>query len=404
MTHSSAHAARLLGALTFVNLLNFIDRQVFYAVFPAIKDDLGLRDSQLGLAGSAFIIVYMLVTPLAGRLGDRVSRLQVVSVGLVLWSSATVLSGAAWSFLSLLCFRALVGIGEACYAPLSTAMIADGFAPHRRGTSLAVFNLAVPLGSAFGYFLGGVLGSRFGWRAAFYGVGVPGLVLAGLLWLLEEPRRGAMDDNRRGVSRQTLSTLLRDPVYVTTTASMAALTFVLGALAAWMPTFLVRLHGFSLADAGTTFGIVTAGAGLIGTALGGWLGDRALRRDPRGHLRVSGFGLVLAVPVTGLAIVARDPLVFWTATTLAEILVFLNVGPLNAVIVGAAAPPIRATAVAVNILAIHLLGDALSPWLVGALSDRFGLRLALAIMPPMLLVSAGLCLLAARFVPASRRP
>jgi len=169
-----------------------------------------------------------------------------------------------------------------------------------------------------------------------------------------------------------------------------------------MPTFLVRLHGLSLADAGTSFGLLTAATGLAGTALGGWLGDRARRRHPAGYLRVSGVGLLAAAPFAALAVFTERAPVFWCATALAEILVFLNVGPLNAVIVGVAAPAIRATAVAVNILAIHLLGDALSPWMVGALSDRLGLRAALSIMPPMLLLSGALCLAAGRFVAEPR--
>jgi sugar phosphate permease len=183
---------------------------------------------------------------------------------------------------------------------------------------------------------------------------------------------------------------------------MAALTFVLGALAAWMPTFLVRLHGLSLTQAGVAFGLLTAATGLVGTALGGWLGDRAVRSHPAGHLRVSGFGLLLAVPATAIAIGANEPLLFWPATALAEILVFLNTGPLNAVIVGVAGSKIRASAVAANILAIHLLGDALSPSIVGVLSDQFGLRAALSIMPPVLLLAGLLCFRAARPLTVAR--
>lgn len=394
-------AARLLAVLTLANLLNYVDRQILFAIFPEIQRDLALADSELGLAGSAFIIVYMLVTPIAGGFGDRLPRLRMVAAGMAVWSFATVLAGMAWSLGSLLLFRSLVGVGEACYAPLGSAMIADVYPPPGRGRSLSVFNLAVPVGSALGYLLGGILAARFGWRTAFFSVGAPGLAIAFLLLTLDEPRRGASDPpGRTPGAGATMIDLARDPLYVLTTLSMAALTFVLGALAAWMPTFLVRVHGMSVSGAGTTFGIVTAFSGVAGAAAGGWLGDLALRRNPRGHLQVSAAGLLLAVPVTAVAILAESPAVFWTATAAAEILLFLNVGPLNAVIVGTAAPSIRATAVAANILAIHLLGDALSPWGVGVLSDRFGLRAALAVMPPMLLLSAVLCVIAGRHVTA----
>jgi MFS family permease len=389
----------LLGVLTLVNLLNYIDRQILFAIFPEIQRDLGLLDSQLGLAGSAFIVVYMLVTPLAGRLGDRLHRLRVVAGGVALWSGATVLAGISWSFGSLLAFRSIVGVGEACYAPLGSAMISDVYAPERRGWSLSIFNLAVPVGSALGYLLGGMIATHFGWRAAFFAVGAPGLMLALALLAFPEPTRGGSEP--QGILRDagaTVAALARDPLYVVTTLSMAALTFVLGALAAWMPTFLVRLHGMSVGGAGATFGIVTALAGVLGTLLGGWLGDWRVRRDPRGHLQVSALGLLISVPFATVAIYAESPVLFWSATAIAEVLLFLNVGPLNAVILGAAAPPIRATAVAINILAIHVLGDALSPWGVGALSDAFGLRAALTVMPPMLLISAVLCWVAGRYV------
>ena len=397
---SARREYRLLAALTTINLLNFIDRQVLFAVFPAVKADLGLRDAELGLAASAFIVVYMIVTPVAGYLGDRFHRPRLVAAGVALWSAATLGSGAASTFSALLLSRALVGIGEASYSPLSSAMIADSFEPARRGSSLAIFNVAVPVGSALGYLLGGLIASHFGWRAAFYLVGAPGLLLAVVIARLRDPERGVMD--RAFHTEGTLSALLSDRVYVVTTLAQAALTFVLGALGAWLPTFLVRLHGLSLGAAAASFGILTAVAGLVGTALGGWLGDLAAKRDPRGHLRVSALGLLLAVPVTAAAITTREPVVFWIATATAEVLVFLNVGPLNAVIVGAAAPSIRATAVAVNILAMHLLGDALSPWVVGELSDRFGVRRALAVMPPMLALSGVLCLVAGRYVRINR--
>ena len=397
--HASGRPLLLLGALSVVNLLNFVDRQVLYAVFPALKEDLGLTDAELGLAGSAFIIVYMAVTPIAGLLGDRLNRPRLVALGVVLWSGATVLSASARNFLQLLVARTAVGVGESSYAPLCTAMIGDSFPPARRAASLAVFNVAVPVGSALGYLLGGTIAAHFGWRAAFYVVGAPGLLLAVAIALLRDPPRGATESTAQPpAGSESISALLADRVFVVTTAAMAALTFVLGALAAWLPTFLVRVHGLSIAEAGASFGTLTALTGLVGTALGGWLGDRAARRHPRGHLRVSAIGLLLAAPVTLLAIASSHPVVFWSSTAVAEVLVFLNVGPLNAVIVGAAAPAIRARAVAVNVFAIHLLGDALSPWIVGALSDRFGLRLGLAVLPPVLALSGALCLLAGRFV------
>ena len=389
----------LLGALSVVNLFNFIDRQALFAVFPAVKADLGLSDAELGLAGSAFIVVYMIVTPITGLAGDRLRRPRLIALGVGLWSAATALSASARNISQLLLARAAVGVGESCYAPLCTSMIADSFPPSRRAASLAVFNVAVPVGSALGYLLGGTIGAYFGWRAAFYAVGLPGLLLALAIAFLPDPPRGEMDLPGQAAPGATrVRTLLVDPLFGVTTAAMAALTFVLGALAAWLPTFLVRAHGLSLAEAGTSFGAMTAVTGLLGTALGGWLGDRAARRDARGYLRVSAIGLLLAAPITLVAIVSTHPAIFWSSTALAEVLVFLNVGPLNAVIVSTASPAIRASAVAANVFAIHFFGDAISPWLVGLVSDRYGLPWALGLLAPILVLSGSLCLLGGRFV------
>lgn len=391
----SSAPALLVGVLTAVNLLNYVDRQILFAVFPAVKADLGLRDAELGLLASAFIVVYMANAPLAGYLGDRFRRLPIVSAAVGLWSVATVASGFARGFASLLASRAAVGVGESCYAPLSSALIADAVPEGRRGSALAIFNVAIPVGSALGYVLGGALGSRFGWRAAFWAVGAPGLALAALCLALSEPAPGGADRPRAEQLPADYRSLLTRPLWLLTTAAMAALTFALGALAAWMPTFLVRERGFSLGAAGITFGLLTAATGLIGTTLGGVLGDAALRRSASGHLWVSAVGLFLAAPLTWVAIHAATPELFWAAVTAAEILVFLNTGPLNAVLVSASAPATRAMAVAANVLLIHLFGDALSPWLVGELSDAWGLPAALGVMPPVLLVSGLFCVLAA---------
>jgi MFS family permease len=260
----------LLAVLTAVNLLNFIDRQILFAVFPAIQQDLSLSDAELGLAASAFIVVYMIITPVSGFLGDRVRRLPVAAAGVALWSGATALSALAWSFTALLGARAMVGVGESSYAPLSSAIISDSFPSEQRGSRLAIFNVAVPVGSALGYIAGAVIAGRFVWRAAFVVVGAPGFALAALMLLLHEPRRGATERSEQPAgSVRYVRTLVADPVYAMTTGAMAALTFVLGALAAWMPTFLVRLHGLSLQQAGTWFGLLTAVTGVTGTALGG---------------------------------------------------------------------------------------------------------------------------------------
>ena len=393
--------ALLLALLTAINFLNYIDRQTLFAVFPLIQAEIGLTDAELGLLASAFILVYMVCAPLAGIFGDRTRRLPIVMGSVALWSVFTVFTGLARDFVHLFISRAGVGVGESAYAPVSSALIADSFPEDRRGSRLAVFNLAVPVGSALGYVLGGILGSWFGWRAAFAVVGAPGLVLALGCSFFTEPMRGAQDLGSPAEPKSRARALFSNPVYLASSGAMAALTFVLGALAAWLPTFLVRVHGFSVASAGTAFGSLTVMAGLVGTGAGGVLGDILRRRHRAGYLWISAAGLLLAAPATWIAIQADDPVTFWIAASLAETLVFLNTGPLNAVIVNVARPEIRATAVGVNVLFIHLFGDALSPWLVGALSDRMGIRSALGIAPPVLFAAGILCLVAGRLLNAS---
>src|SRR5512136_2988807 len=176
-----------LALLLSVNLLNYIDRQVLYAVFPLIKADLLLSDTALGFLGSAFMLCYMVSAPLLGWLGDRLSRVKLAAAGLLVWSLATALAGLACGYRTLLAARTTVGIGEASFGTVSPGLVADFFPRERRGRGLAWFYLAIPVGSALGYILGGVLGQRLGWHAAFLMVGAPGLLLAVPLRLLREP-------------------------------------------------------------------------------------------------------------------------------------------------------------------------------------------------------------------------
>ena len=178
-----------LALLLAVNLLNYIDRQALYAVFPLIKSDLQLSDTALGLLGSAFMLCYMLAAPLFGRLGDRHNRARLAAGGLVAWSLATMLSGMASSYRLLLVARSLVGVGEASFGTVSPGLVADYFPREKRGRMLSLFFLAIPVGSALGYLLGGQLGQAFGWQRAFMLVGLPGLLLALPLYFLSEPRR-----------------------------------------------------------------------------------------------------------------------------------------------------------------------------------------------------------------------
>ena len=386
--------------LLAVNLLNYIDRQVLYAVFPLIKDDFHLSDTALGFLGSAFMICYMVSAPVLGWLGDRMSRVKLAAEGLAVWSIATAGAGFASGYSTLLAARTAVGLGEASFGTVSPGLVADFYPRERRGWTLSLFYLAIPVGSALGYLLGGVLGHAFGWHAAFLMVGVPGLALTIPLWLLREPVRGQGDRMRgaAGADQINYIALFANRSFVANTGAMAAMTFALGGLAQWVPMFLYREHGLNVATANTLFGGITVVSGILGTLCGGWLGDYFQKKHGRGYLTVSGWGFVLGAPVTAYALYSQSLAGCLSAMFFAEFFLFLNTGPLNTVIVNVTKPGVRAMAFAVNIFFIHALGDALSPTALGWISDGWGLRSALLTTPIVILLAASLCFLGARFI------
>ena len=390
-----------LSLLLAVNLLNYVDRQVIYAVFPLIKDAFALTDTSLGFLGSAFMLCYMASAPLLGWLGDRTSRVKLASAGLAIWSFATSLSGFAARYHSLLLARVSVGIGEASFGTVSPALLADYFPKEMRGRVLSYFYLAIPVGSAFGYLLGGILGEKFGWQAAFLIVGLPGVLLAIPLWLLHEPERGATEEKIPAVAiqrRTDYASLFSNRPYIINTMAMTAMTFAMGGLAQWVPTFLYRIHELDLATANTYFGGITVLAGIAGTLAGGWLGDYLQGKMKRGYLLVSGWGFVIGAPLAVYALVTSSVVTCLAAMFFAEFFLFLNTGPLNTVIVNVTAPALRARAFAVNIFIIHALGDAISPALLGWLSDLWGLRNALLITPVAFIAASFFCFLCGRVI------
>lgn len=398
---SSGYRRYALALLLAVNLLNYIDRQVLYAVFPLIKADLRLSDTALGFLGSAFMLCYMLSAPLLGWLGDRASRVRLASAGLVVWSLATALAGFAPGYRTLLAARTAVGVGEASFGTVSPGLIADFFPKARRGRVLAWFFLAIPVGSALGYLLGGVLGQRFGWHAAFLMVGTPGLLLAIPLWFLREPPRGGDAGAAHRPAEKPAegyAALFRNRSFVLNTLAMAAMTFALGGLAQWMPSFLHRVHSLDVARGNTLFGAVTVLAGIAGTLTGGWLGDRLQRKSGRGYLLVSGWGFLIGTPIAAWAILSPTLSGCMTAIFLAEFFLFLNTGPLNTVLVNVTVPTVRAMAFAVNIFFIHALGDAVSPAILGWCSDLWGLRSALLITPCAMALAGLFCFICGRYV------
>ncbi|MEI7816312.1 MAG: MFS transporter [Desulfuromonadales bacterium] len=394
-----------LALLLAVNLLNYVDRQALYAVFPLIKADLKLSDTALGFLGSAFMLCYMSAAPVFGRLGDRVNRAHLAAGGLAVWSLATMLSGVAGSYRLLLAARSLVGVGEASFGTVSPGLLSDCFPRERRGRILSLFFLAIPVGSALGYILGGQLGQAFGWHAAFLLVGLPGLLFALPLYFLNDPRQNIPNSKSLPVEKflPELRRFLQNRTYVNATLSMAAMTFALGGLAQWAPSFLQRSFGLEVARGNTIFGAITVVSGIVGTLAGGWLGDRFQRRSPAGYLYVSSVGFLLGAPLMILALLTSNLTICLSAIFGAELFLFLNTGPLNTVLVNVVAPGRRAMCFAINIFTIHALGDAISPAIIGSLSDRWGLPSALLITPLAVLLAAFFAYRGRHFVEADQR-
>jgi MFS family permease len=395
-----------LALLLAVNLLNYIDRQALYAVFPLIKADLKLSDTALGFLGSAFMLCYMLAAPFFGRMGDRMNRTRLAAGGVVVWSLATMLSGITSSYRGLLAARSLVGVGEASFGTVSPGLVADYFGREQRGRVMALFFLAIPVGSALGYVLGGQLGQRFGWQEAFLIVGLPGLLLAIPLSRLPDPGRGANHAGEPSFSRgiaAEFKEFLANRTFVNATLSMTAMTFALGGLAQWVPSFLHRSFGLDVGRGNLLFGAITVLSGIVGTLAGGWLGDRLKLRLPAGQLYVTAAGFVLGAPLAAIAVLSPSLPLCLTAIALAELFLFLNTGPLNTVLVDVLQPGRRATGFAITIFTIHALGDAISPAIIGTLSDIWGLRTALLITPLAIAVAAVFALRGCRFVEEDQR-
>jgi Arabinose efflux permease len=417
--------ASTLAVLTGLNALNYLDRFITAPVLPLIIASLHLSDAQAGSLQTVFIFVYSLACPASGLLGDRTTdmgtlrgfpflpamvrrrlsrraphattRLHLAAAGVAVWSLATFASGLVSSFAWLALARAVVGIGEASYTVVTPSLLADHYPPDRRGRALSIFYAAMPVGIALGYVLGGQIGTRFGWRPAFFVAGGPGLVLALALLFLREPPRGRFDPPSRPATslRETIAALRRRPSFFFNMAGQTIFTFAMGGLGAWMPTYFVRERGLSVAAAGTIFGALLLVAGFLGTIVGGQLGDRLARRFPGAHFSFSGWALIASLPFTMAAVLARAPAVFWPGMFVTMLLLFANMGPLNAAMVNVLPPDLRARGVGLHTTTIHLLGDALSPFLIGVVSDSVGLRIPV-LFTGLLLPLSGLVLLIGR--------
>ncbi|HZD96231.1 MAG TPA: MFS transporter, partial [Candidatus Sulfotelmatobacter sp.] len=389
----------LLAVLTGLNILNYIDRNVLFAVQSDIKKEFMVSDEQIGTLTTAFFITYMVAAPLIGWLGDRFPRKNLIVIGIFIWSGFTFLTWFVHDYSQLFFRHAIVGIGEASYATIAPTLIADSFPPARRGRMLSIFFLGLPVGSAAGYFVGGYIAHYFGWRAPFMAAGIPGFILAIMLWMLPEPPRGLHEEHAPVDVRTLLSGLVRNGAFLTATFGMAMYTFAIGGLQQWIPTFLIRVRGMDLRSANIDFGLITLFNGIVATLLGGWIGDRLLKRYFGAYYTFSGVAMLIAVPLMVAAIYTGGKFMF-PAIFAAVFFILIGTGPTNAALVNSVSASIRSTALAVNVFVIHLLGDAFSPRLIGRMSDKTGsLQTAFWVAFAAAAISGLILLYGARFAP-----
>jgi len=407
---SVAGATAALVLLTALNMVNYIDRYILPGVQELVKKEFRVSDSAIGSITFWFFLAYMCSAPFTGWLGDHLPRKPLLIVCAVAISAVNVLTGAVHVFNSLLLRHAILGIGEASLGIYAPALLSDFYPEDQRNRILTIFYTAIPLGAAIGYLVGEIVGSKFGWRMPFYVSAVPGLTIALLmLFLLREPSRGASDlrpdaesAHVRASARETIHGSLRmigqlaiNPRYMYATLGMAMVTFSLGGISAWMPSFLER-SGFAPTSVGITLGAITAVGGLGGTALGGWLAQRWLRTNHRALFLVSAWSAGLTVPPAVLCFFGPR----WTmlpALSVAMVLIFLGMGPLNAAIINAVPAAIRSSALAIEILLIHALGDTPSPKLIGIVSDESTLSVGLGLTLVTMLIAAVLLFVGARY-------
>lgn len=381
---AAAWAPATFAILFAMHLLDYMDRNILSAIVPQLKDPkvgFGLNNGQVGMLTTAFLVSYSLVNPAMGWAGDRFRRTWLIGFGVGLWSLATVASAYARSYPQLVACRAVLGIGEATYGVIAPTILIDLFSRQRRSSMLSAFYLAMPLGSAIGLGLGATLAKRYGWPHAFLVVGAPGLIAAFLALILPEPVRGASEEisedklraqERSGASRADYVDLAVNSSYTYSVFGQVAYVFAIGAMLVWIPYFLVGTRHIDQEEANWTLAGVTFFAAITGMTLGGMISDRLAKIDSRALFIVPGLAMLGAVPATLLGLFAHQKGAIYAGIFLAEALMFVNVGPCMTILANVVTPNMRASALAIATLLMHLLGDIWSPSLVGWVADYCG--------------------------------
>jgi MFS transporter, Spinster family, sphingosine-1-phosphate transporter len=390
-----------LTLLTGLNLLNYFNRHFISAVLSPIKESLLLTDGDLGRTATVFMLGYTISSPAFGIIGDRWNRKWLVFLGVIIWCLATLGTGRAFSFETLVISQLLVGIGQALFTAVSPSIISDVYAPAKRNFAFTVFFVGIPIGSALSFLIGGYLDQKFGWRNAFYISALPGLALAMALIPFADPHRGQTDNTVATLVKPNLRNMLslfklRD--FNLNSFGYTAYHFALGAYAFWGPTFLVRSFDFSFPKASMLFGGILVGAGLLGTLAGGYWASVLQKKGAGGYARVCALSNFATVPFALLAFWTPNQFVAIFAIAITMFIAFLPTGPMNTLVVETSPSHLRSSGMALSMFLIHMCGDMWSPEIVGRIADFSGsLTLGLSILPLAFLLAGILWTGLARF-------
>ncbi len=392
------NATIALILLTAMNFVNYLDRYILPSVQEQIKGEFHITDDQIGSLTLWFMVAYVLSSPITGWLGDRFPRKPMIVVAALGIAVMNFVTSSVHDYDSLNLRHAALGIGEASFGVFAPALLADYYAEDKRNKVLTIFNIAIPCGAALGYLAGGYIGHAYGWRKAFIASAIPGALIALLiLFFMKEPER-VESKNEEGAGKEGVFSLLKNKAYLSSILGYAAVTFSLGGISWWMPSFLQRVDGRSQDSAGFIMGALTVACGLGGTVIGGTLAQWWSKRTSKALYLVPAISAVLAV---GPAVLAFFGPKQWTLPALgvAIFFIFLGTGPVNAATLNAVPANLRAMAMAGQLFAIHVFGDAFSPKLIGIVSDRSNLRWGLGITLITMLVGAVIFFIGAGFAP-----
>ena len=388
-----------LTLLTAMNFVNYLDRYILPAVQEQVKGEFHLSDDKIGSLTLWFFVAYVLSSPITGWLGDRFPRKPMIVVAALGIAAMNFLTASVHDYASLNWRHAALGVGEASFGVFAPALLADFFAEDKRNGALTIFNVAIPVGAALGYLAGGHIAASHGWRMAFIASAVPGALIALIiLFFMKEPQRGDQGQEKAKTDKDSVLSLLKNGAYLSSILGYAAVTFSLGGISWWMPSFLHRMDGRSIEGAGTIMGTLTVVCGLGGTVLGGLLAQWWSKKTPKALYLVPAISAVLAAPPALLTFFGPKS---WTLPALgvAVFLIFLGTGPVNAATLNAVPASLRATAMAGQLFAIHVFGDAFSPKLIGFISDRSDLRYGLSATLITMIVAGVIFFIGSRYAP-----